>query len=122
MRYSHAQHRHTTSMNHSRQGQRVPTDYSQSIVSEDRMKESVSTRRHTVTKSTDNLHLAKLESKVLEYQKRLDTQSYQIQTLTAETEHFMRMCEEQKEQINSLNLPMLRQEYQEHISQLVEEK
>ena len=71
----------------------MPTDYSQSMVDEDRMKESTSTRRYTITKSNDNLHLAKLESKVLEYQKRLDTQNYQIQTLTAETEHFMRMCE-----------------------------
>lgn len=46
--------------------------------------------------SSDNLYVAKLESKALELQKKLDTQTYQMDTLSAETEHYMKICEEQK--------------------------
>ena len=73
------------------------SQYAQSMI-EEGMKESVSTRRHSVQqKSTDNLSIAKWESRVLELQRKLDTQTYQIETMRAEGEHFMRVCEEQKE-------------------------
>jgi hypothetical protein len=55
-----------------------------SNIHEKTFKESVSTRRHMqYNRSSDNLYIAKLESKALELQKRLDTQSYQIDTLSA---------------------------------------
>lgn len=77
------------------------------------MKDSVTTRGLSQNnRSSDNLYVAKLESRVLELQKKLDTQDYQIQSLTSEAEHFMRMCEEQKEEINRLNVATLRQEYE----------
>ena len=79
MHLSGSHHRHTSSLVRSNHRNKNYSEYSQSIVEEDRMKSSTSTRRHTPQgKSTDNLYLAKLESKVLELQKKLDTQNYQI--------------------------------------------
>lgn len=80
----------------------------------DRLKDSVSTHQHTQqAKSSDNLYLAKMESKVLELQKKLDHQKYQMETLTSETEAFMKLCEEQKRQLESAGMEMMRQEYEE---------
>lgn len=58
---------------------------------EDHMKESISTRQPTI--SSDNLYVTKLESRILEMQKRIDQQNYQINSLTAETQHFTKVCE-----------------------------
>ena len=43
--------------------------------------------------SPDSLYVAKVESRALELQKKLDTQNYQIDTLSAETEHYMKLCD-----------------------------
>ncbi len=63
---------------------------------ESRLKASVSTHHYTQKGSSDNLHTLKLESKILEMQKKIDHQKFQIDTLTLETETFMALCEEQK--------------------------
>lgn len=42
--------------------------------------------------STDNLHAQRLESIVLELQKTLDQQQYEIETLTDESTHYMNLC------------------------------
>ncbi len=63
---------------------RLENQCANSNIHEKTFKESASTRRHMqYNRSSDNLYIAKLESKALELQKRLDTQSYQIDTLSA---------------------------------------
>lgn len=52
---------HGYSLSRSNPRNRNFSEYSQSMVEEDKMKESVSTKRHTShAKSTDNLYIAKL--------------------------------------------------------------
>lgn len=75
------------------------------------MKASVSTRQATQKASADNLYTIKLESKILEMQKKIDHQKFMIDTLSQETEGYMSLCEEQKKELNSLNIDMLKQEY-----------
>lgn len=55
-------------------------------------------------------------------QKKIDQQKYQIDTLTVETENYMNLCEEQKKALSSFNIEMLKQEYEEQISELINEK
>lgn len=50
-----------------------------------RLKASISTQQYTQKPSVDNLEAIKLESKILEMQKKIDQQKYQIDTLTIET-------------------------------------
>ena len=59
---------------------------------------------------------------MLELQKRIDQQKYQMETLSAETEHYTRLCEEQKRELGSMNVEMLRQEYEEQVGELAAEK
>lgn len=89
---------------------------------ESRLKASVSTRQATQKASADNLYTIKLESKILEMQKKMDHQKFMIDTLSQETEGYMSLCEEQKKELNSLNIEMLKQEYEEQISELIAEK
>lgn len=42
-------------------------------------------------------------------QKKIDHQKFQMDTLTLETQNYMILCEEQKRQLSSLNIEMLRQ-------------
>ena len=61
MHLSSTHNNHSYSLSRSGHRNKNYSEYSQSIVEEDKMKESVSTRRHTSQiKSTDNLYIAKL--------------------------------------------------------------
>lgn len=59
---------------------------------------------------------------MLELQKRIDHQKFQIQSLTEETELFMQTCEEQKRELAAFNIEMMRQEFDEQIQDLLVEK
>jgi len=60
----------------------------------ERFAKSMSSNQQTThpKTSTDNLHAHRLESIVLELQKTLDQQQYEIETLTDESTHFMNLC------------------------------
>lgn len=47
-----------------------------------RLKASISTEQYTQKATNDNMYTIKLESKILEMQKKIDHQKYQIDTLT----------------------------------------
>lgn len=55
-------------------------------------------------------------------QKKIDHQKFMIDTLSQETEGYMSLCEEQKKELSSLNIDMLKQEYEEQIGELIAEK
>lgn len=81
-------------------------DYSNSR----QMKDSATTQPYTVmNKSEENLHVLKLESRALEQLRKLEHQKFQIVTLTEETEQLMKLCDEQKSYIKSVNVDMMRQ-------------
>lgn len=45
-------------------------------------------------------------------QKKIDQQKFQIDTLTLETENYMKICEEQKKELSNVNIEILKQEYE----------